>query len=97
MPGYVALAKFTQQGLSSIKDGPKQRDQLKAMAEKMGIHVVGVWVTMGEYDIVAVFDAPNDQTMATFLLESARAGGTTTQTMRAFSEEEFAQVVSRLT
>ncbi len=97
MPGYIVLGKSTQQGLSTIKDSPQRTRQARALAEKMGIQVVGVWVTMGEYDMVGVLDAPDDQTMAAFLLESAKLGGLTTQTMRAFSEEEFAQVVSRLT
>ncbi len=97
MPGYIVLGKFTEQGVSTIKDSPQRTKQIRAMAEKMGIQVVGVWMTMGEYDLVAVLDAPDDQTMAAFLLESAKLGGLTTQTMRAFSEEEVAQVMSRLT
>ncbi len=97
MPGYIVLANFTDQGLSTIKDTPQRTRQIRAMAQKMGIQVVGVWITMGKYDLVAVLDAPDDQTMATFVLESAKLRGARTQTMRAFSEEEVAQVVSRLT
>ncbi len=61
-----------------------------------GIRVVGVWVTMGEQDLVAVFDAPDDETVATFMLTVVGKGTATSKTMRALSEEEFAQVVSRL-
>ena len=96
MPGYISLMKYTKQGIASIKDSPKRIEQGKAAAEKLGIRVVGVWVTMGEYDMVAVCDAPNDEAIAVFQLALARLGNVTTQTMRALSEEEFAQMVSKL-
>ncbi len=96
MPGYVVLSKYTQQGLANIKGSPDRIKQTKAAAEKMGIQTVGIWVTMGEYDVVGIFDAPDDHTMATFILSLASKGNVTTQTMRALSEDEFAQVVGRL-
>ena len=96
MPGYISLYKFTQQGVASIKDSPKRIQDAKAAAEKMGIKVVGVWVTMGEYDLVVVSDAPNDEAVALMAFTLGRLGNVTSQTMRALSEAEFAQVVSKL-
>ena len=96
MPGYVTLYKFTQQGVSTIKDSPQRIKQVKALAEKMGIKVVGVWVTMGEYDLIAIADVPDDQTAAAFALIVAKQGNVTTQTMRAFSEDEYAQLVGKV-
>ncbi len=96
MPGYIVLLKWTQQGLASIKSAPERMRQTKAAAEKAGIKSVGTWVTLGEYDMVTVADAPDDQAVATAVLQIARQGNATTRTMRALSEEEFAQVVSKL-
>ncbi len=96
MPGYIGLLKYTQQGLADIKNAPERINQSKALAEKMGIRPIGTWVTMGPYDLVIVGDAPDDQTMAAFALALGMAGNATTTTMRALSEEEFAQVVARL-
>jgi uncharacterized protein with GYD domain len=96
MAGYVMLMKFTQQGITDVKESPKRIDAAKALAEKMGIQVVGVWVTMGAYDLVAIGDAPDDQTMGTFALALGSAGNVSTQTMRAFSEEEYKAVVGKL-
>ena len=96
MPGYVLLLKYTQQGLANMKAVPERHQVNKAAAEEMGIRSVGTWWTMGAYDAVAVVDAPDDQTVTAFVLALARAGNATTQTMRAFSEEEFAQIVSKL-
>ena len=96
MPGYIGLYKFTKQGLATIKESPQRIKDAKAAAEKLGIKVIGVWVTMGTYDLVSVADAPNDEAVAVFALALAGQGNVTTQTLRALSEEEFAQVVSKL-
>ena len=96
MPGYIGLYKFTQQGLANIKESPQRIKDAKALAEKLGITVIGVWVTMGDYDLVSAADAPNDEAVAIFALALAGAGNVTTQTMRALSEDEFADVVGKL-
>ena len=96
MPGYVMLMKWTGQGISNLKGAPERINQAKAASEKLGGKVVGVWVTMGEYDLVAIGDFPNDQAAAIFALSVGALGNTTTQTMRALSEEEFAEVVAKL-
>ncbi len=96
MAGYACLMKFTSQGLANIKDSPERIKQGRALAEKLGAKVVGVWVTMGEYDLIAIGDWPNDQAVATWALSIAKLGNVTTQSMRALSEEEFAQVVAKM-
>jgi uncharacterized protein with GYD domain len=96
MPGYIGLLKYTPQGVADIKNGPERMKQAKALAEKMGIRHIGTWVTFGPYDMVIIGDAPDDQTVAAYTLALAKAGNVTTTTMRALSEEEFAQVVARL-
>ena len=96
MPGYIVAYKFTQQGLAKTKDLPQTIKRAKAESEQMGIRVVGVWLTLGDWDMVAVVDAPDDLTLATRQLLTGMAGNATTSTMRAFSEDEFAQIVSKL-
>jgi uncharacterized protein with GYD domain len=96
MAGYISLFKYTEKGMSDIKALPDQINTAKQMFQKMGVWLVGVWLTMGQYDGVAVFDAPDDQTMATVLLATEMQGFSATQTMRAFSEDEIAQIVKRL-
>jgi len=96
MPGYVTLHKYTQQGLGNIKESPDRLKRARAAGEKMGIKCVGAWVTLGEYDLVIVWDAPDDQTIAAFVLAQTRLGNVTSQTLRALSEDEFAQVVAKL-
>jgi len=97
MPGYVILHKFTQQGATSIiKTLPERIRHATEDAKNVGARVVGVWVTMGEYDMVAVVDAPDDATMALIALKVGMKGNVTTQTLRAFSEDEFAKIAAKL-
>ncbi len=96
MPGYAVLMKYTPQGLADIKGSPERIKQGRALAEKLNAKVVGVWVTMGKYDLIAIADFPDDQAAAMWALALSKQGNVTTQTMRALSEEEFAQVVGRM-
>ncbi len=96
MPAYVVLYKWTQQGLASVKGSPERMRQARAAGEKAGVRTIGVWVTMGEYDLVGIYEAADDQTAAAALLALAGQGNATSVTMRAFSEDEFAQIVGKL-
>jgi uncharacterized protein with GYD domain len=97
MAGYVCLMKFTNQGITNVKEMPTKRlPMVKAMAEKMGARVVGVWMTTGAYDLVTVVDVPDDHTAGILALALASQGNVTTETMRAFSEDEFADMIAKL-
>ena len=96
MPAYIVLVRLTQKGLAGVKQQPEIIRRAQAQAEKAGIRVIGVWWTLGEYDSVAVVEAPDDLTMASALLAQSAQGDATTQTLKAFSEDEFAQIVSKL-
>jgi uncharacterized protein with GYD domain len=94
MAGYIVLGKYTREGLGELEEMleiiKKHREHCKAR----NVRLIGTWCTMGEYDYVSVYDAPDDKTMAQVVLGSAQGGLVATQTMRAFSEEEFAEIVA---
>jgi uncharacterized protein with GYD domain len=96
MPGYIILHKLTQQGATIAKSLPERIKHATEDAKKLGARVIGTWVTMGEYDMVAVVEAPDDATMALIALKVGMEGNVTTQTLRAFSEEEFAKIAAKL-
>ena len=96
MPGYIILSKFTSKGVAEVKGSPERVQKLKDAVAQMGGKVVGVWWTLGEYDVVTVVDAPNDQTVAAGVLTQMKQGYATSVTMRAFSEQEFTQIVGKL-
>lgn len=96
MPGFIILAKFTQQGIADIAGAPDRIAQFKAAAEKMGVTVVGIWATMGRYDYVVVLDGPDDKTVSALAVATSSKGTVTTETVRAFSEDELGEIIAKL-
>jgi len=96
MPAYITLWKFTAQGIANVKSSPDRVKAAKAMLEQMGGRMIGAWWTMGEYDFVTITEGTDDATAVLATLNIVRAGNVTSMTMRAFSEEDFAQIVAKL-
>ncbi len=96
MPNYVILMKLTDEGAKTIKDAPGRIDAGIKAFEKMGGKVIGFYVVMGEYDYVAVGEAPSDEVATTFALALGSLGNVKTTSLRAFTKEEFAAMVKKL-
>jgi uncharacterized protein with GYD domain len=93
---YIMLMKFTTPGLESIKDAHAGRAAGKKAAKALGITWKQQYLVMGEYDVVTVVDAPDDETMAKFALLGGLTGSFTTETMRAFTEAEADRLIKGL-
>jgi len=96
MPTYIVLASFTEQGIKNVKDSPKRADAFKDMAKKSGATVKDVYWTLGQYDIVAVVEAPDDVTMTALGLNTGRQGNVRTQTLRAFSAADMKEILGKV-
>lgn len=97
MPTYITLLKWTHQGVTTIKDGPARLDAGKEMLKTFGSELKAVYVTMGRYDIVAISEAPDDMAAAKVALAVGSQGNVTTETLRAFTEDEYRDIVAALT
>jgi len=96
MPTYITLMKLTDQGIKNIKDAPQRIEEgIKAM-EAMGGKLIGFWTVMGEYDYIAVAEGPSDENTMTFNLGLGVGGNVRTTTLKAFTREEFAEIVKNL-
>ena len=96
MPTYVTLFQWTEQGIKDVKNAPARFQAAKKVIESAGGKTLGLYVTMGEYDIVAVTEGPNDEGAAALSLAVASKGNAKTTTMRAFTESEFAEIVKKI-
>jgi uncharacterized protein with GYD domain len=96
MPSYIVLMKLTEQGAKDIKEAPARVEAGIKGWEAMGGKMTGFFVVMGEYDYVAIGEAPNDETAATFALALGSLGNVKTTTLRAFTKDEFAALVKKL-
>ena len=96
MPKYVVLVNFTDEGIRRQQDRAGSAARTKEREDKakeLGITQDSMYLTMGPYDRVAVYDAPSDEAMAKFALWVGSRGSVRTLTMRAFTEAESAGIL----
>ncbi len=96
MAKFISLVKYTAKGIENIKESPNRLDAVKQLFEHMGASVESFYLTMGSYDIVLIVDAPNSETAAKIILAITSGGSVTTETLTAFSEEEYRKIISEL-
>ena len=96
MATYIVLSSFTDQGIRTVKDTVKRADAVKETARKMGIETKSLYWTIGKYDVVATFDAPDEASITALSLAISGAGNVRTQTMRAFGKDEMTTVLGKL-
>jgi uncharacterized protein with GYD domain len=96
MPTYIVLASLTEQGIKNVKDSPKRAEQVRELAKKSGVTMREIFWTLGQYDIVGIFDAPDDAAMTALGLSIGAAGNVRTQTMRAYSASEMQGVLAKM-
>jgi uncharacterized protein with GYD domain len=96
MPIYINLVSWTEQGIRNIKEAPQRIDAFKKAVQAAGGKLTGFYVTMGKYDIVTVIDAPNDEAVANITLSTGSKGSIRTETLKAFTEEQFRTMVAKM-
>jgi len=96
MSTYIALAKFTDQGLKSVKETVKRADSAKEMAAKYGVQMKDIYWTLGRYDIVVLLEAQDDASLTAFNLALCSMGNVKFQTMKAFNKDETAALLGKL-
>src|SRR5690348_4021336 len=96
MPTYISLVTLTEQGLKEIRNAPERLRAFDLAAKEAGGSLIGFYLVMGQYDYVVVTDAPDDQTAARLILSTIAPGSVRTQTMRAFTRDEFEQLTRSL-
>ncbi len=96
MPTYITLIQWTAKGIGSIKDSPARLDAAKAEIETAGGKFLGFYLTMGRYDAVVIAEWPDDETAATFALVAGSQGNVRTETLKAFTEDEYRQIIAAL-
>lgn len=96
METYVILTKYTEKGAANIKDSPARMQAVRKAVEAAGGKWLGFYLTMGPYDIVLIVQAPSAQVAASLLLSIGSQGNVSTQSMRAFTEEEFKGLVAAM-
>ena len=96
MPTFIAFGNWTDQGGRAIGESPQRLDAAKRQLEEMGGRFVAFWMTMGEHDMVLVYDTPDDAVAARFTLVLNGLGAVRTRTMKAFPEAAYRGIMASL-
>ncbi len=96
MPAYIILANYTDQGIKDAKNAVERVRSVEKLIESTGGRKIGVWWTLGQYDVVWIVDGPDEEVAFRNLVQVGMQGNARTITMRAFSEEETERILSGL-
>jgi uncharacterized protein with GYD domain len=96
MPTYIFLYKLTDQGIKNIKEMPQRIEKAIEASEAVGGKVLGAYSVLGEYDLVSIAEFPNDETVLNLALAFGSLGNVRSTTLKAFTQEEFAEIVKKL-
>ena len=95
MPRYVTLLNWTEQGAASFKETVDRYEGANQQFEKLGVKLLDVYWTIGDYDIVTIVEAPDDESASAALLMLGSGGNVRTKAMRAFSPDEMRGVIEK--
>ncbi len=93
MASFVTLVKFTEQGIKGVSQTTKRAEGFRDIAKKMGATVKDIYWTLGRFDAVAIFEAPDDETATRLMLSVGSLGNIRTETLRAYSAKEMGEIL----
>jgi uncharacterized protein with GYD domain len=96
MTTYVMLANWTEQGILKVKDSPNRLDAAKKALKDMSGEFKFFFLTMGDFDIVAIYEAPDDAVAARFSMQLGMQGNIRTRTLKAFPETAYREIIKSL-
>jgi uncharacterized protein with GYD domain len=96
MPTYMSLCRWTTQGAATIKESPTRLDAARKALAADGVKILHFYMLTGTHDFMFISEGPNDEAMAKALLSTIAQGAITTQTSRAFTEDEYRKILKSL-
>ena len=96
MPTYITLFNYTQQGIENIEDSPDRLDAATELIESLGGELKAFYLTMGAYDLIAVTEFPDDDTAAGMLLRLGQSGNVSSETLKAWPEADYRDLIANL-
>ncbi len=96
MATYIMLIKWTQKGIENVKDSPNRLDMAKKAFQAAGSKLKEFYLVIGRYDMIVIAEAPDRETVAKLALSIGSAGAIRTETLQAFTEEEYRKIIADL-
>ena|SRR3990167_353926 len=96
MPDYIILCRFTEKGITNLNESPKRIQDAKKLLASVGAKVKAIYAVLGQYDVVWIIEAADDETMAKISLKIASFGNVHIETLRAFNEDQYLAILNKL-
>lgn len=96
MATYIVVGNFTDQGIRGVRDTTKRAAAVKEAAKKAGVTMKEIYWTMGQFDVIGIFDAPDEASMSAVALAIGAAGNVRGQTLRAYTRDEMDAVLKKM-
>ena len=96
MGTYIVLASYTDKGIANIKESPARLDEAKGAFKAMGAELKEFFSVTGRYDMVVIAEAPDAETVAKLALSIGSRGAVRTETLQAFTEDEYRKIIPAL-
>ncbi|MFC1863514.1 GYD domain-containing protein [Thermodesulfobacteriota bacterium] len=96
MATYITMISYTEQGIQNMKESPARLEQAKEAVKAAGGELKTFYLTMGQYDAIVISEAPSDEVYMTIILALASRGAIRTETLRAFTEDEYRKIISAI-
>jgi uncharacterized protein with GYD domain len=96
MPTFITLIRLTQKGIENVKESPARLDAAKKAFQAVGAEVKDFYLVTGQYDMVMVSEAPDHETGIKLSLAIGSAGAVRTETLHAYTEDEYRQIIASL-
>jgi uncharacterized protein with GYD domain len=96
VPTYIAVVNWTGQGIRAASAAVERSDRAAEIARKCGARFPEHYWTIGPYDVVAIGEAPDEESATTVFREIGRARNAWLTLLRAFDREEMSRIIDRL-
>ena len=93
MPTFIRLASLTEQGIKNIQNFQHMLGEAREIMEQHGVKLVEGWATLGDYDVVAVIEAPDAKTAAQVSALIASRGNFRAKTLSAVPISELSNAI----
>ena len=96
MPVFVTVVKAPAESVKSMGDIGKWYEENKNALRSKGIRFISAYALLGRYDIMFIYEAPDERMAMTTALSSLRGAAVPSETWTAVPMEEFVQITKRL-
>ena len=96
METFISLMNYTGEGVQHMDESPDRLDDARDVVESMGGELRELYLTMGQYDAVVVMEFPDAETATQARITISGAGAVRTETLRAFPEGEYRELIAGL-